>query len=200
MAVDWNAIRDRLKAAADALERGVAPSREEAAEILKARARALAEEEAGTGAADGGSIEILEFRLAFENYGIASSHVREVCPLKAFTPLPGVPPFVLGIVNVRGRIFSVIDLKRFFELPDKGLGDLNKVIILGDSMLEFGILSDEIAGVRPIRSGEIQPPLPTLTGTRQKYLKGVGRDQLVMLDAEKLLADRDLIVHQESAA
>jgi len=199
MAIDWNAIHLRLKSAAAALDRDVVSSSAEAGRILKARAQVLAREPEGEGA-DGGMIEILEFRLAYENYGIESSFVREVYPLKAYTPLPDVPSFVLGIINVRGQIFSVIDLKKFFELPDKGLGDLNKVIIVSSPILEFGILADALIGVRSIQANEIQPPLPTLTGIRQEYLKGIGRDQLVLLDAKKLLSDRNLIVHQEAAA
>lgn len=199
MGIDWNVVRKKLAAAAVALERGAALSPAETGKILKARAQALAQEAVGDDV-NGESVEILEFQLASENYGIESSFVRDVQPLKAFTPLPGMPPFVLGIVNVRGQIFSVIDLKKFFELPDKGLGDLNKVIIVRSPMLEFGILADVIVGIRRIPISEIQPSLPTLTGIRQEYLRGIGRDQLVLLDAEKLLSDRNLIVHQESAA
>jgi len=113
--------------------------------ILKARARALAKEPEQAVAARS-FIEITEFRLASETYGIESSFVREVYPLKDFTPLPGVPPFVLGIVNVHGQILSVVDLKKFFNLPDKGLGELNKVIILHNGRMEFGILADAVLG------------------------------------------------------
>jgi purine-binding chemotaxis protein CheW len=58
-------------------------------------------------------LEVVEFLLAQERYGIATRCVREVLPLVELTPLPGVPPFVLGIANVRGQIVSVLDLKRF---------------------------------------------------------------------------------------
>ena len=81
-------------------------------EILKARARALARESgAGTVVQ---TIEVIEFLLAYERYAMELDHVREVFPLKEITPLPGTPPFVLGIINVRGQIVSVVDLKKFF--------------------------------------------------------------------------------------
>ena len=198
MSIDWGTIHDRLKTATAALERGTALSPAETGKILKARAQALAQEPERDDV-NGESVEILEFSLAYESYGIETSFVREVYPLKSFTPLPGTPPFVFGIVNVRGQIFSVIDLKKFFELPDKGLSDLNKVIIVRGPVLEFGILADAIAGIRSIRINEIQPSLPTLTGIRQDYLRGVTRERLVILDAEKLLTDKALIVHEAVA-
>lgn len=198
MSIDWGTIHDRLKTATAALERGTALSPAETGKILKARAQALAQEPERDDV-NGESVEILEFSLAYESYGIETSFVREVYPLKSFTPLPGTPPFVFGIVNVRGQIFSVIDLKKFFELPDKGLSDLNKVIIVRGPVLEFGILADAIAGIRSIRISEIQPSLPTLTGIRQDYLRGVTRERLVILDAEKLLTDKALIVHEAVA-
>lgn len=198
MSIDWKAIHEKLAAAAATLERGTVLPSAETGKILKARAQALAREPERDDV-NGESVEILEFSLAYESYGVESSFVREVYPLKAFTPLPGTPPFVFGIVNVRGQIISVIDLKKFFELPDKGLSDLNKVVIVHNPVLEFGILADAIAGIRSIRISEIQPSLPTLTGIRQDYLRGVTPDRLVVLDAAKLLADKALVVHETAS-
>jgi purine-binding chemotaxis protein CheW len=101
------------------------------------------------------------------------------------------------MINVRGRILSVIDVKRFFDLPEKGLTDLNKVVILHLDGVEFGILADVIIGVRQIPLSDIQTSLPTLVGIREEYLKGVTRERLVILDAEKLLRDKRLIVQEE---
>ncbi|MBI3068026.1 MAG: purine-binding chemotaxis protein CheW [Betaproteobacteria bacterium] len=193
--IDWGGIKRRLEAVGAAIARGWAPSPEEARKILKARTEALAREPE-RGEAAGESIEILEFRLAYESYGIESSFVREVCPLKDFTPVPCTPPFVLGIVNVRGQVLSVVDLKKFFELPEKGLSDLNKVIIVHSPDTEFGILADAVTGVRTVSAVEIQPSLPTLTGIRQEYLKGVTGERLVILDGAKLLADDKMRIHE----
>jgi len=199
MNTDWKAIHNRLAVAAAVLERGPALSPAETRKILKARAQALAREPERDNA-NGESVEILEFSLAYENYGIETSFVREVYPLKSFTLLPGTPPFVLGIINVRGQVFSVVDLKKIFKLPYKGLSDLNKVIIIHNPVLEFGILADGITGIRSIPISEIQPSLPTLTGIRQDYLRGVTWERLVVLDAAKLLADKTLVVHETAAA
>lgn len=197
--IDWGGVKRRLEAVEAAIARGWAPSPEEARKILKARSEALAREPE-RGEAAGESIEILEFRLAYESYGIESSFVREVCPLKDYTPVPCTPPFVLGIVNVRGQVLSVVDLKKFFELPEKGLSDLNKVIIVHGRDTEFGILADAVTEVRAVPAAEIQPSLPTLTGIRQEYLKGVTRERLVILDGVKLLSDDKMRIHEAPGA
>ena len=139
----------------------------------------------------------MEFLLAHETYAIESRHVREIFPLENLTPLPGTQVFVLGIINIRGEILSVIDIKKFFELPDKGLTDLNKVIVLQSENMLFGILADTIVGARQIPLTAIQPSLPTLTGIREEYLKGVTAERTVVLDAEKLLADEKITVQEQ---
>jgi purine-binding chemotaxis protein CheW len=164
--------------------------------ILHKRAKALArqlEQDQGAGA----GLDILEFLLTYETYAIEMRWVAETYPLKDLTPLPCTPPFVAGIINVRGRILSVIDIRKFFDLPEKGLSDLNRVIIVHNGEMEFGILADEILGTRSIPLTEVQPPLPTLTGIREEYLKGVTRERTAILDGARLLADKNLIVHEE---
>jgi len=172
----------------------IAHSYEEMHAILKARARELSREQ-GKAVDERGFLEIIQFRMASETYGVESAYVREVYPLKDFTPLPGVPPFVVGIVNVRGQILSVIDLKKFFNLPDKGLGDLNKVIILRDDRMEFGILADAILGVGQVSIDAIRALPLTVSEIGAEYMKGVTADRVIILDAEKILRDEQIIVH-----
>src|SRR5208282_3436424 len=110
--------------------------------------------------AAGAVFELLEFRLAQERYALESRWVREVSAFKELTPLPCCPPFVLGIVNVRGRILPVLDLKKFFDLPEKGLTDLHRIVLVGDNSLELGILADTIVGVRSVPATDLQGSLP----------------------------------------
>lgn len=173
------------------------PSIQETQRILKARALALAQEPAPEQAA-AESFEVVEFVLAHERYAIESRFIREVAVLESLTPLPCVPAFVLGIVNLRGEMLSVIDLKKFFELPDKGLGDLNKVIVLRSGDVLFGVLADAIVGVRRILLADVHPLLPTLAGIRNDYVKGITPERLVVLDAEKLLMDENIVVQEEA--
>jgi len=192
--IDWSAVHRRLQSVNAAIERAVSPSVDEKNSILKQRARILSQEARNNEAGEE-YIEILEFLLAQERYGIETRHIREVYPLKELTPLPSTPPFVLGVVNARGRIVPVVDIKTIFGLPDRGLTDLNKLIIVRANGMELGLLADTIAGVQRVPLQGIQPSLPTLSGIRADYLKGVTKERLVIIDAEKVLLDEKLLVH-----
>lgn len=193
--VDWHAVKRRMEKAHGAIEHVWTPSSAETQRVLMARAQALGRVPEAAETA-GEHIDVVEFVLAHERYAIESHYVREVAPLENLTPLPCTPAFVLGIVNLRGEILSVIDIKKFFELPEQGLTDLNKIIVLQSEDMVFGILADAIAGVRRIPVTDIQPSLPTLTGIREDYLQGVTPERLVILDAEKLLTDESIIVQE----
>lgn len=165
------------------------------AAILRARARLLAKPLAEA-PGEAAVLDVLEFRLAQERYALEARHVREVYPLKDLTPLPCTPPFVLGIVNVRGRILPVIDLKRFFDLPDEGLTDLHRIILVEGAGLELGLLADAIVDVHSVAADALQAPLPTLTGIRSDYVKGITGEHLVVLDVDRMLDDPRILVHE----
>ncbi len=165
-------------------------------QILKARAVVLAQEIIRNNE-EIETIEFTEFIISNERYGIENCFIREVYPLKEYTPLPGVPDFVFGIINVRGKITSIIDIRKFFDLPSNGLADLNKVIIVHNAFMEFGILAEVIVGVHKYPMADLQRALPVLTDLRADYLKGVTLDCLVILDCEKLLNDKNIIVQEE---
>jgi purine-binding chemotaxis protein CheW len=140
---------------------------------------------------------VLAFRLAQERYAVEIAAVREVCPLRSLTPLPGVPPFVMGIVNVRGRVVSVLDLKRFFGLPEAGLSDMNKIVLLQDEHMEFGLLVDAVSGVLTLDSEALNLATLPLNDARLPYLQGVTAEHLILLDARQLLNDPRMIVDQD---
>jgi len=142
-------------------------------------------------------LEVIEFRLASEVYGLETTFVQEVLTLKDFTTLPGLPPFVLGIVNVRGQIFSVINLKKYFNLPEKGLGQFNILIILHNEKMEFGILVDEVFSTQSIPLDAIQTTPSTVSGIVGEYLRGVTSDFIIILDGNKILNDNRITVNQE---
>jgi purine-binding chemotaxis protein CheW len=150
--------------------------------------------------APAGRIEVVEFLLSGERYAVESIRVREVYPLKDLTPLPCTPAFILGIINLRGQILAVMDIRRFFDLPIKGITDLNKVIVLQAGDVQVGVLADVVVGVRSIPSGDLQPPLPTMTGVRAEYLQGVTSDRMAVLDAAKILGNEKILVHEEVEA
>lgn len=191
----WSVLHLQMEQSAQRLQQTMTTTSEEQKAILKKRAEKLAVKEKIK--EDGECIEVVEFRLAEEHYALGCLYVREVYPLKQLTPIPGTPDFILGIVNVRGEIISVLDLKFFFEMPQKGLTDLTRVIILQHNDMEFGILAEEVMGTVSLPVRDIRPPLPTLTGIRAKYLKGIAKNRLIVLDAVKLLTDKKMVVHQE---
>lgn len=166
---------------------------------LRERARALAREPQEPERAEDalGQLQVIEFLLAYERYGIESSFIREVYPLKDLTPLPCTPPFILGIINVRGQIRSVLDIKRFFDLPQKGLTDLNQVLLVRAEDMELGILADEVLGVRSLPLSDIGPAPATLTGIRAEYLRGVTAERLIVLNVAAILSDERIIVEEE---
>jgi purine-binding chemotaxis protein CheW len=163
--------------------------------LLKSRAAALASNPLQT-VDNLAKTEVLEFTLGTENYAVESAFVTDVYPLKDFTSLPGVPEYILGIVNVHGKITTVVDLKKYFTLPQKGIGELNKVIILSNDLMEFGILADEVLGTKIIHIEDILPVPPPVAVIGEKYLKGATKGQLIILSAENLLSDKNMIIDE----
>jgi purine-binding chemotaxis protein CheW len=194
--INWKEIHSHVEAAREKLELGWQITDKEKEKILKARTKTLARE-VKEEKLDLEYMAVVEFMLANERYGIELNKISEVYPLKDLTPMPCTPPFVLGIFNVRGQIQTIIDVKKLFDLPDKRLTDLNRVIIVNARGMEAGILADVILGIRSVPLGEIQPTLPTLTDIRAEYMKGVTGDQLILLDVEKIFSDKRIIVNEE---
>jgi purine-binding chemotaxis protein CheW len=164
--------------------------------ILHERALALAREVQSAVAGEQ-PLDLIEFLLGREHYAVEAGWVREVLPLTELTPLPGTPAFVLGIVNVRGQILSVMDLKRFFDVPEESLTDLTKIIVLFNQTMEVGVLADAVVGTRAVPGSALDPPLPTQTGVRAEYLRGIVDGPLIVLDAAAILSDAKLVVHEE---
>jgi purine-binding chemotaxis protein CheW len=142
-------------------------------------------------------IEGLEFILADERYAIDSTYVSEVIPLKDLTSLPCTPDFILGIINVRGKILSVVDLKKFFNLPEKGITNLNRVIIVKHDGIELGILADEIAGSMQIYFDKLQSKISTITEVKDDFIIGITEDRLIVLDIKEFLLNEKLIINEE---
>ena len=164
-------------------------------EILKERAILLAEEVEETQSSDR-YIDIVEFSLARETYGIQSEYVRQVCLLKDLTQVPCIPPYVLGIISLHEQIVSVIDIRTFFGLESPGITNLNRIIVLHSEKdnMEFGILADEIHGMKSVAENTIQSSLATLSDNRAKYFYGLSDEQTIILDAQKILTDKELVL------
>ncbi|TSK08142.1 MAG: purine-binding chemotaxis protein CheW [Geobacter sp.] len=194
-AIDWASLLTRQQAAFDAVLQDRHDHEREQV-LLQERARVMSQKPAE----DAGSVacvDCLEFTLSGEHYAIDLSFIAATLPLADFTPLFCTPPFVLGITSVRGKIISIVDLRRFFELPAAGLSDLNRVIVVSDGTMEFGVLADRVEGMRSLSLSELHPTPDTFTGMRGEFLAGVTTERLALLDMARILADPRLIVHEE---
>ncbi|MEQ8172892.1 MAG: chemotaxis protein CheW [Candidatus Eremiobacterota bacterium] len=168
---------------------------EEKKDILIKRAEILARDIFAE--REGERTQIVEFMLAGEKYGIEAIYVREIFPLKDLTPIPCTPSFITGVINVRHEIVSVMDIKKFFNLPECGITELNRVIILKTDDMEVGILADSITGVTGVDIDGLQTSMPGLTDIGTEYLKGIVEGPLIILDGGKILSDKKLIVSEE---
>lgn len=191
---DWAQLHRRLARTVELLAQPVV-SAETRSRVLRQRAHAAARESAADEDA-AARIQVVEFLMAYEHYAVETRWVHEVVALRDLTSLPGAPGFVAGLVNVRGRIVSVVDLKVFFDLPAKGLPDLNRVLIVGDEAIEFGLLVDAVVGVAQLRPDQLQPALPTMTGVREEYLRGLTPERIAVLDGARILTDPRIVVRQ----
>jgi purine-binding chemotaxis protein CheW len=163
--------------------------------IFARRAEALAA--SATAEADGDGLEALLFGLGGERYAFATDQVREVRPLADITVLPGMPSFVAGLANVRGRIVCVLDLGPLFgvQRPD---GAAQSLVVLSCARGDVAVLATDrpSACVLPVADfGEL--PIGTSAGLDPAFVRGVTPDLVIVLDAERLLSDPRLSVRQD---
>lgn len=168
---------------------------EENRETLKKRAEAMAAPaENGTGPEK--HTEFLEFLLAGEHYAVELAFVREVCAGKQITRIPGAPPFLAGVANIRGRILPVADLAVFFGIRAEEADRRTMVILRGrgaaeqaaaGEVQELGILADAVLGVRSLSLAEIQPPPPGFAGIHAQYLGGITPRGLIIFRADRFI-------------
>ena len=165
-----------------------------ASAVLAERAKALT---VSTETETGEMVQLVVFQLANEKYGIDTSCVREVQPLRELTPVPCAPGFVLGVINIRGSLYSVIDIRSFLGVEKNPVTDLTRVILVDVAGLEIGILVDEAKGAANVLVNEIKPPLAMLGAAKEEFIRGVTKDMLTVLNFEALVRDERIIVHEE---
>ncbi len=120
------------------------------------------------------SIDTIAFCLENEYYGIEITYVKEIIKEKRFTRLPKSLPYVKGLINLRGSIIPVVDLKKMFNLPSSSDDKILKIlVILKIDDLIIGMLVDQIVGVISVNLDDIEPPSPLLGFINEKYIDGV---------------------------
>ena len=132
-----------------------------------------------------GKTQLVGFKLKDQLFAVNIHDVLEIKSLPQITDVFNTPPFVSGVVNIRGDIYAVFDIGQFFDLSRTELTDEKKLIVLQHEGQEAGILADRMAGVRWIDEEDIQSPPPTVAGVSSEWIEGVvqeNEDPLIILD------------------
>jgi purine-binding chemotaxis protein CheW len=158
-----------------------------AAEILAARAQRLARR---TTAGDNQAltVEMLGFTVGRERFAVESRFVFSVVQLANLVPLPGAQTPVVGLTPWRGDVLTVLDLRRVVGGAPRALDDLGKVIVLGETGPEFGVLADTLDGLLPVDPTALHPLSATRNVEIPGLLRGVTADAVHVLDAKTLIA------------
>lgn len=144
----------------------------------------------------GDAIQLVVFRLSTEWYGVEISKAKEVIKVETVTYLPSSPGHIAGIVNVRGNILSVTDLKKLFGLAQTGLTDDSRLVVIDSSGIETGLLVDEVDEVVEAPLCKIDPALTTIVPEKSEYITGecqVGNKLIGILNIDKVLGRGQVI-------
>jgi purine-binding chemotaxis protein CheW len=139
-------------------------------------------------------IQLVTFRLQEETYGINVMQVQEVLRVTEIAPVPGAPPYVLGIINLRGNVVTVLDTRSRFGLMPKEIDDSSRIVIIESDKQVVGILVDSVAEVVELRGSEIDSAPNVGNEESSRYIQGVASrndDLLILVDLNKLLTDQE---------
>lgn len=135
------------------------------------------------------------FRLAGETYGINVMQVQEVLRMTEIAPVPGAPHYVLGIINLRGNVVTVVDARARLGLPPATPDDASRIIVIESDEHVVGMLVDSVAEVVNLHASEIETSPNVGTDEGARYVLGVhsrGEELLILVDLKRLLASGDL--------
>ena len=140
-------------------------------------------------------LQLVVFRLAQEEYGLPITKVQEINRLVPITKLPQTPSFVEGVINLRGRIIPVIDLRKRFQLGEKEESDDTRIIIVEVDGQTVGVTVDQVTEVVRLPGNAVEPPPPAFILEAQ-YVNGVGKLDnrlLILLNIDKILTSQEAI-------
>ncbi len=143
---------------------------------------------------DTGQFQCVTFTLENEIYGINVMQVQEVLREVEVAPVPGAPPYVLGIINLRGNVVSVIDARTRFGLAAKESDDMTRIIVIEVQQQIIGILVDSVAEVVDVNRDEVDSAPNVGNAETAKYIDGVvsrGDMLLILVDLNKLLSESE---------
>jgi purine-binding chemotaxis protein CheW len=139
-------------------------------------------------------IQLVTFVLKGEVYGINVMQVQEVLRVSEIAPVPGAPSYVLGIINLRGNVVTVIDTRARFGLSSIEVDDASRIIVIESEKQVVGMLVDAVAEVVELREGDIDAAPNVGNEESSRYIQGVATREdklLILVDLNKLLTDEE---------
>lgn len=133
--------------------------------------------------------QFVVFKLNKEEYGIEIMQVQEISPYQKATSVPNAPVFVDGIINLRGEVIPVINLKRQFNIAETEITEQTRLIVVNSGRRRIGFVVDDASEVITMAEDNIEEVPPMIVGDNKKYLKGVGKIEnriLIILDLQQL--------------
>jgi purine-binding chemotaxis protein CheW len=137
----------------------------------------------------------LTFALGEESYGLEIGYVREIVGMQPVTVIPEAPAFVKGIINLRGKIIPVIDMRLKFGMEPCGYNERTCIVVVDMEETAVGLIVDQVTEVLAIDDGSIAPPPSARTGAYNRCIKAIGKvgsEVKLLLDCEKLFCDSEL--------
>jgi len=132
---------------------------------------------------DAEEIQLVVFELAGESYGVEISRVQDINRMQEITEIPHAPESVVGVINLRGRVIPVVDLRTRFGMPGAEHTKSTRIVVVQMGEEPIGMIVDAVSQVLRIPTKIIEPPSPVLSGVDSRYLRGIAKleDELVIL-------------------
>ncbi len=145
----------------------------------------------------GGSTNLLQlvsFNIGDEEFAVDILRVQEIIRIVEITKVPKSPPFVEGVINLRGKVIPIIDLRKRFNLEERKTTKETRIIVVDIDGKVIGLIVDSVSEVLRLPSDTIEPPPPIVAGIESEYIKGVGKldDRLlILLDLNKIFSSKE---------
>ena len=145
-------------------------------------------------------LQLVTFNISNEEFGLDILKVHEIIRMLEITRIPGAPEFVEGVINLRGRIIPVIDLRKRFNFEKKEPDKLTRIVVVEIEEKIVGFIVDSVSEVLRLPSSKVEPPPPIVGGIDSEYISGVGNLDnrlLILLDLGKLLTSKEIDILDE---
>jgi purine-binding chemotaxis protein CheW len=165
------------------------------ANLLRARSAALAAESAAP-EQPGSRVDLILFESGLEKYAVEAQRISEICRFEDMTPLPGLPAFFDGLINLRGHVVPVMNLQSLFGRPRGVLSDTHVVMLAETNDTVVGIAADSITGLIEVGVADITAMGPNFVEIESHFVKGQISDLSLVLDLQAILSSPAILINQ----